>query len=220
MSVLLFMQFYLFFFPFPFHNLIKRFDLIQKLSSSVLPMRFCEKVGFILEADKATAYSYSHIQTAENAYRCKNNKPQLYLQPILLVRRWKMVIWLWGSLRPFLTSWRTRGLRTPFSFFFLFSLHRRIWLPFCSTNFLVLLAQASSTAILFAENRYIKQSFSTETFFFTKSKPIFFFLQIFSTIWKTKYGDFQEEWKMPKNGSTASSSESLWTKIANSIVFP
>ena len=49
---------------------------------------------------------------------------------------------------------------SPFSFFFLFPVRRGICSPFPSTIFLVLLAQVSSAAILFAENRHTKQFFS------------------------------------------------------------
>ena len=52
--------------------------------------------------------------------------------------------------------------------FFLFSLRRRTWSPFSSKKFFVLLAQVSSVAILFAENRY------TEHFFFHGKKNFFF----------------------------------------------
>ena len=72
----------------------------------------------------------------------------------------------------------------------------------------VLLAQVSSAAILFAENRYTEQFFfSTEKNFLTKKK---FFWGFFSSSWKTKYRNFQGEQKlrisakMRKIGSTVS----------------
>ena len=89
--------------------------------------------------------------------------------------------------------------------FFLFSLRRRTWSPFSSKKFFVLLAQVSSVAILFAENRY------TEQVFFFHGKKIFnkkkFFLRIFflkleNQVQKfpgrTKIADFRknaEDWK-------------------------
>ena len=54
--------------------------------------------------------------------------------------------------------------------FFLFSLRRRTRSPFSSKKFFVLLAQVSSAAILFAENRYTEQFFD---FFFFHGKKIF-----------------------------------------------
>ena len=60
--------------------------------------------------------------------------------------------------------------------FFLFSLRRRTWSPFSSKKFLVLLAQVSSAAILFVENRYTEQFFA---FFFPRKKIKIFFLMIF-----------------------------------------
>ena len=73
--------------------------------------------------------------------------------------------------------------------FFLFSSRRRTWSPFSYKKLFVLLAQVSSAAILFAENRYTEQFFF---FFFcfhgkkflTKKK---FFEDFFSCSWKTKY---------------------------------
>ena len=52
--------------------------------------------------------------------------------------------------------------------FFLFSLRRNTRSPFSSKKFFVLLAQVSSAAILFAENRYTEQFFVV--FFFTEKK--------------------------------------------------
>ena len=123
----------------------------------------------------------------------KETGHNFHLQPILSVRRWKMV--LWGSFRPFLSSLPPlhEELESHFLWvFFLFSLCRRIWSPFSSTNFLVLLAQVSSVPILFGENRYMKKILGR----------IFF-----SWTWKTKRGDFEERKllisaKMRKNGST------------------
>ena len=88
--------------------------------------------------------------------------------------------------------------------FFLFSLRRRNWSPFSSRNFFVLLAQVSSAAILFAENRY------TEQFFFSRKKNFneknfflrIFFLKLENQVQKfpgnTKIADFRknaEDWK-------------------------
>ena len=64
--------------------------------------------------------------------------------------------------------------------FFLFSLRRRTRSPFSSKKFFVLLAQVSSAAILFAENRYTEQFFVF--FFFTEkifNEKNIFFLRIF-----------------------------------------
>ena len=124
-------------------------------------------------------------------------------KPILSVRRLKMVGW--GSFPPFLSSLHTRGVRMPF---FLFSLRRRTWSPFSSKKFFVLLAQVSSAAILFAENRYAEQflfvCFFTEKIFLTKKKFFwgFFFLKLENQVQKfpgrTKIADFRknaEDWK-------------------------
>ena len=95
--------------------------------------------------------------------------------------------------------------------FFLFSLRRRTWSPFSSKQFFVLLAQVSSAAILFAENRYTEQFFVV--FFFTEKKrkkktkkKIFlriFFLKLENQEQKfpgrTKIADFRknaEDWKI------------------------
>ena len=87
--------------------------------------------------------------------------------------------------------------------FFLFSLRRRTWSPFSSKKFFVLLAQVSSAAILFAENRYTEQFFVV--FFFTEKKKFFlriFFLKLENQVQKfpgrTKIADFRknaEDWK-------------------------
>ena len=63
--------------------------------------------------------------------------------------------------------------------FFLFSLRRRTWSPFSSKKSFVLLAQVSSAAILFAENRYTEQFFVC---FLTKK---IFFEDFFSCSWKS-----------------------------------
>ena len=60
--------------------------------------------------------------------------------------------------------------------FFLFSLRRRTWSPFSSKNCFVLLAQVSSAAILFAENRYTEQFFFSRKKIFNEKK---FFLRFF-----------------------------------------
>ena len=85
-----------------------------------------------------------------------------------------------------------------FLFFFLFSLRRRICSPFSSTIFLVLLAQLSSAAILFAENRYTKHFFSMEKNFLTKKK---LFADFFPEVEKP-CARFPQRIKMRKNGST------------------
>ena len=90
--------------------------------------------------------------------------------------------------------------------FFLFSLRRRTWSPFSSKKIFVPLAQVSSAAILFAENRYTEQFF----FFFHGKKFLtkknffedFFFLKLENQVQKfpgrTKIADFRknaEDWK-------------------------
>ena len=84
--------------------------------------------------------------------------------------------------------------------FFLFSFSRRTWSPFSSTKFFVLLAQVSSAAILFAENRY------TELVFFKMKNDFFlmiFFLKLENQVHKfpgrTKIADFRKKRKI---GST------------------
>ena len=84
--------------------------------------------------------------------------------------------------------------------FFLFSSRRRTWSPFSYKNFFVLLAQVSSAAILFAQNRYTEQFLFCFVLFFFHGKKILtkkkFFEDFFSCSWKTNYRNFQGEQKL------------------------
>ena len=84
--------------------------------------------------------------------------------------------------------------KSVFFFFLLFSLPRRICSPFSFTIFLVLHAQVSSAAILFAENSYTKQFFSRGKKILTQNKLVCGFF--FTVSSKTMCGDFKGEQKI------------------------
>ena len=110
-----------------------------------------------------------------------------HLQPILLVKRWKMVVW--GSCRPFLSSYRTWGARTPFSFvFFLVLLAHKNLIAIFIYNFSCSSCAGDFSPHFNAENCDTKQGF------FPQKKN---FLRIFfHEVEKTKCTDFQREQKL------------------------
>ena len=100
---------------------------------------------------------------------------------------------VWAFLIPLGLEMSSKSV---FFFFLLFSLPRRICSPFSFTIFLVLHAQVSSAAILFAENSYTKQFFSRGKKFLTQNKLVCGFF--FTVSSKTMCGDFKGEQKCGK----------------------
>ena len=121
------------------------------------------------------------------------------LQSILSVRRWKMVVW--GSFRPFLSSFLsslgTRGVPTPFSFFFSCSpCAEEFVLHFLLQFFFFFLGRWVQPLF------YLQKVVTSSSLFFPRKKNFFRkknHFGVFSWSWKNMCGDFQGEQNLRKN---------------------